>query len=789
MNQEKFDFEIVPILTLSEDNAICNIIKIDKITLLFDCGWNELLTNNIKEKYDKYLSNLKIDAIFISNNYLSYFGALPLIMSYEINKKNPPKIYSSIPIAKLGIYVIADVYMSHLEYKENPFNFEINQASFSKIFFNLIQDVKTRENIKIYSSENEKKDSNDNKNLNNNDNHNNYNNDVIKITPHHSGFSFGGSVWNIEYKYYSFLYAPQFNIENKLITDPFSFQNFKKINFLITDTLFSQRSSIIQNKINEEFKNTLLTLISNKKNIFIPSDCINYLLELTFITEKILNEYYLKNKDEKVIYTVLLCGCCSLEIKNGVSSLKECLSYKISQQFYSTSEKPFSFKYVECVKNIDEYLKEIESDKKNINDIEINRSERRYIIIPSFENLNIGMSRCILPYVLNDENFNIIILNEIIDEKSILYFIIEQVKTYKKKSIIFEEHKVIERNPIIDYENEEKRKLLKEKNEEETKRKNEEILIEKKMKEIANKKLFNYNNNFINNNYLMFNFEKEKFSDCGILLSEKELKLYEILNNLKNENFGTSGFFRQSENENEMIFNFSNYAFPKSIQINNKQINIKCEIYFFQLFNNIDKFSKEIIINEINPVDGIIFLGNNNNEKMLNLNENIKCFYKKDNEKFNQQLENKILTLKYNFDFLNNGKKNTNYNIIYFNKIFLRVKRKNNKILDLNVCENEIYENKLNENITNDLNNNDKDCFYNKKNLKLMDIKKELELNLNDKFYIQNKKIRNKEGTIFISLNNKDLILEGEFCQSYFNIRNFIYSKYINNYKKEENYK
>ena len=119
MNQEKFDFEIVPILTLSEDNAICNIIKIDKITLLFDCGWNELLTNNIKEKYDKYLSNLKIDAIFVSNNYLSYFGALPLIMSYEINKKNPPKIYSSIPIAKLGIYVIADVYMSHLEYKEN----------------------------------------------------------------------------------------------------------------------------------------------------------------------------------------------------------------------------------------------------------------------------------------------------------------------------------------------------------------------------------------------------------------------------------------------------------------------------------------------------------------------------------------------------------------------------------------------------------------------------------------------------------------------------------------------
>ena len=40
----------------------------------------------------------------------------------------------------------------------------------------------------------------------------------------------------------------------------------------------------------------------------------------------------------------------------------------------------------------------------------------------------------------------------------------------------------------------------------------------------------------------MFNFEKEKFSDNGILLSEKELKLYEILNNLKNENFRTHLF-------------------------------------------------------------------------------------------------------------------------------------------------------------------------------------------------------------------------------------------------------
>lgn len=46
-----FNFEITPILTLSEHNAICNIISIDGINILFDCGWDESFSDKILQIY------------------------------------------------------------------------------------------------------------------------------------------------------------------------------------------------------------------------------------------------------------------------------------------------------------------------------------------------------------------------------------------------------------------------------------------------------------------------------------------------------------------------------------------------------------------------------------------------------------------------------------------------------------------------------------------------------------------------------------------------------------------
>jgi Cft2 family RNA processing exonuclease len=48
-----FKIEITPILTLSKNNAICNIIEVDGITIMFDCGWNETFSEDIAKIYNE----------------------------------------------------------------------------------------------------------------------------------------------------------------------------------------------------------------------------------------------------------------------------------------------------------------------------------------------------------------------------------------------------------------------------------------------------------------------------------------------------------------------------------------------------------------------------------------------------------------------------------------------------------------------------------------------------------------------------------------------------------------
>ena len=133
-----FPFKISPIFTLSEDGIISNIIQINSLNLLFDCGWNESFSQSIKDKYVSNLSSIKIDAIFLTNNYLNYIGGLPLIKSFELNADTD--IYATTPIAKLGVYIMADAFISAMEANIKPLvnlvdsknNFSLTHIFFSK---------------------------------------------------------------------------------------------------------------------------------------------------------------------------------------------------------------------------------------------------------------------------------------------------------------------------------------------------------------------------------------------------------------------------------------------------------------------------------------------------------------------------------------------------------------------------------------------------------------------------------------------------------------------------------
>lgn len=216
-----------------------------------------------------------------------------------------------------------DAIIAKIEMNEN-FNI-LSEKDMREPFMN-ISEVKYKENIEIKSNDLD-----------------------ILIYPVPCGASLGGCSWKIIYKLQSIIYAPQFNLENKYICDPFPYEDLKNPNYFITDSKYSKELSFKKIVVENKFKKNLISLIEKNKHVFIPCDVANINLEVIILIEKILDEYNSsKNKDDSnksdLNYKVVLCGYSANEIIESVKSLIEFMGSSISRQFYSYNENPFNLR-------------------------------------------------------------------------------------------------------------------------------------------------------------------------------------------------------------------------------------------------------------------------------------------------------------------------------------------------------------------------------------------------------------------------------------------------------------
>ena len=768
---KEFPFIVNPILTLVQDKCISNLVTIGQYNLLFDCGWNEKFTPEIKDKYECKLKDLKLDAIFLSNNYISYFGALPLIKSFPQNSET--KVYATTPIANLGIFVMLDAYISNLEFKENSLNHSnMTQESLSKIFYNMNK-VNFLQSIILNKNNNE--------------------NDILTIIPIPSGISIGGAAWSCNYRLFNFVYASEFSIEPKIIADPFPYKKLKKINYLITNNKYQEEVPIIRNVISEDFDKKMRECFDTKKSIFIPSDNINSMLEMITKFERLLDEYkeIYSNKIDKPEYKILVCSHCSNEIVEGIKSLTEFLGTKISQQFCSFGDKPFDFEDVICIKNIDEFK------------TQINKNNIKYIILATFETLNIGLGYSMIPFLLNDKDVVLINIFKEYEIQSVFYSIYREAKTSQTNILSYKEKKIIERKKP-EKENDEKMDI------------NNEIKIEKENENNINLNENKINNNIINNSsykmiiekkylfnipdnngYLSFNYDnRNKYTDYGIELSKEEIEIMKKNNESENTTYNSNflNFKKELENtdKKEMNLKLSEFCIPTKIETKEKKIEIKCEIYFYPMINNIDLMSKQLIVEEINPKNGVILLGYSNlfNHK-LKQSSNLKIFSCDERDKFEENLINNIIPFNYTSDDLYSGQKllieKGNENIYSFDSLFLSIKTKRDNLIDVSIMNNKYQ--KLGEDekekvkIMNKESKNDK--IFSKNNLKLINLKHLIEKNSNIKLIINEKKLRTLDKSIEIYIKDNEIIIEGEFNEQYFNIKSQINNFYFN-YQKDK---
>lgn len=249
---------------------------------------------------------------------------MPLLNS--LGKLKNCQIHCTTPVSKLGFYILLDSLYAKIEQNDSLLNF-LCEADLREPFLNICE-VKYKENIEIKQKELE-----------------------MAIYPVPSGDSLGGCAWKINYKLQSIIYAPQFYLENKFICDPFPYEELKNPNYLVTDSLFSNKLPLRKIAVENKFKKNLLSIIERNKHVFIPCDIVNKNLELIILIEKILDEFYLtRSKDEggkgPLQYKVVLCGYSSSEIVESVKSLIEFMGSIISRQFYSYNENPFNLRLV-----------------------------------------------------------------------------------------------------------------------------------------------------------------------------------------------------------------------------------------------------------------------------------------------------------------------------------------------------------------------------------------------------------------------------------------------------------
>ena len=306
---------------------------------------------------------------------------------------------------------------------------------------------------------------------------------------------------------------------------------------------------------------------------------------------------------------------------------------------------------------------------------------------------------------------------------------------------------------------------------------------------VEKEKLFNLPIN--NNGYLSFNFEsKYKFTDYGMELSKEEIEIMKKNNESENTTYNSNflNFKKELENKDkkEMNLELTEFCMPTKIETKERKLEIKCEILFYPMINNIDFMSKKLIIEEIKPKDGIILIGYSNVlSDSLKIN-NKNCYDLTNNEKYEQTLINNIISFNYTSDDLHSGQKiiieKGNENIYSFDSLLLSVKTKREQLIDVSIINNKYK--KLGENkktkikVVNEESQNDK--IFSKNNLKLINIKHHIENNSNIKLVINEQKLRTLDKSVEVYIKDGELVIEGEFNEQYFDIKSKINNFYLN---------
>ena len=99
------DIEFINILGQEVDGAICNVLRIGDIRIMFDCGCNETLDEDLLEIVKNEAR--RADYILLSHSTCLHVGALAYLSSQGVSAQ----VIGTSPVAKIGAQTMHELFI------------------------------------------------------------------------------------------------------------------------------------------------------------------------------------------------------------------------------------------------------------------------------------------------------------------------------------------------------------------------------------------------------------------------------------------------------------------------------------------------------------------------------------------------------------------------------------------------------------------------------------------------------------------------------------------------------
>ncbi|KAI8893571.1 beta-lactamase-like protein [Globomyces pollinis-pini] len=333
--------KFTPLSGSKDENPLCYLLEIDESKILLDCGYLEGESLVALQKIAP-----SIDAVLFSHADINHIGGFANAVA-KFGLDCP--CFATTPCHDMGLQLMRDIVKSKLDQVE----YEDVTLDDVEIAFKKITLLRYSQPFRLTGKCG-----------------------GIIITAFGAGHTIGGTVWNIKKDTEHIVYAVDLNHRKEkhlngtvlLGTD-----TLLRPSLLITDALNSQVADSLTRKVRDETLINLITDRLNKNaNVLIPIETSTRVLELAYI----LDTHWAQTKN--LAHLVFLSNQSQATI-NSAKSMLEWMGDGVAQAF-AAKDLPFEFKYLKCLKSMDE----------------VNELMGSKIVLASFPALDFGFSQDLL---------------------------------------------------------------------------------------------------------------------------------------------------------------------------------------------------------------------------------------------------------------------------------------------------------------------------------------------------------------------------------------------------------